>query len=144
MIILPLQLEPVKVLISLVSYAWRAGRERPAISRAHGTHQKSMAISGLIGQFPYSPFDNPLYLVRLATMFLNSLALDMRGQLRSWTSKRCDRPLATVRYIPSVVSFLGVWHPDRPSLARPRSQEIAKFLRGGTSHGYARRRTAYR
>ena len=41
-------------------------------------------------------------------MFLNGLAMDVRGQLRPWTSKRYDWPLATVGYILSVESVLGV------------------------------------
>jgi len=49
-----------------------------------------------------------LYLIFLAIMFLNGLAMDVRGQLRPWTSKRYHWPLATVGYILSVESFLGV------------------------------------
>lgn len=65
-------------------------------------------ISSFIRRLSHIPFDNPLYLVFLAIMFLNGMAMDVRGQLRLWTSKRYDWPLATVGYILSVESFLGV------------------------------------
>ena len=66
------------------------------------------AFSPLIRRFSHIPFDNPWYLVFLAIMFLNGLAMDVRGQLRPWTSKRYGWPLATVGYILSVESFFGV------------------------------------
>ncbi|KAL8988996.1 MAG: hypothetical protein Q9169_008461 [Polycauliona sp. 2 TL-2023] len=42
-------------------------------------------------------------------MFVNGLAMDVRGQLRPWTSKRYDWTLSTVGYILSAESFLGVF-----------------------------------
>ncbi|KAL8858642.1 MAG: hypothetical protein Q9178_004936 [Gyalolechia marmorata] len=66
------------------------------------------ASNAIVRLFSHIPFDNPLYAIFLAIMFLNGLAMDVRGQLRPWTSKRYDWPLATVGYILSVESFLGV------------------------------------
>ncbi|KAL9036608.1 MAG: hypothetical protein Q9214_006054 [Letrouitia sp. 1 TL-2023] len=87
------------------------GREQQINShqeRLMPTKGSRKAISHLIRRLSYIPFDNPLYLVFLAIMFLNGLAMDVRGQLRLWTSKRYNWPLATVGYILSVESFLGV------------------------------------
>ena len=78
-------------------------REQPTPTR-----KSRKALSSLIKRFSHIPFDNPLYLIFLAIMFLNGLAMDVRGQLRPWTSKRYHWPLATVGYILSVESFLGV------------------------------------
>ena len=62
-------------------------------------------------------------------MFLNGLAMDVRGQLRPWTSKRYDWPLATVGYILSVESFLGVGVllalPWLDRVRRPPPQSLA-------------------
>ncbi|KAL9611175.1 MAG: hypothetical protein Q9167_004160 [Letrouitia subvulpina] len=66
------------------------------------------ALSDFVRRFSHIPFDNPLYPIFLAIMFLNGLAMDVRGQLRTWTSKRYHWSLATVGYILSVESFLGV------------------------------------
>ena len=65
-------------------------------------------VSRLIRNFSYIPFNNPVYPIFLAIMFVNGLAMDVREQLRSWTSKRYDLPLATVGYILSVESFLSI------------------------------------
>ena len=65
-------------------------------------------FSALMRKFSTIPFDNPLFPIFLAIMFLNGLAMDVKGQLRPWTSKRYDWPLATVGYILSVESLLGV------------------------------------
>ena len=87
------------------------GREQQDDSpREQPSHAKcsERVFSGLVRRFSHIPFDNPLYLIFLAIMFLNGLAMDVRGQLRPWTSKRYDWPLATVGYVLSVESFLGV------------------------------------
>ena len=87
------------------------------------------AFFSLIRRFSHIPFDNPLYLIFLAIMFLNGLAMDVRGQLRPWTSKRYDWPLATVGYILSVESFLGVGVllalPWLDRVRRPLPQSLA-------------------
>lgn len=91
------------------------------------------AFSSLIRRFSHIPFDNPSYLVFLAIMFLNGLAMDVRGQLRTWTSKRYDWPLATVGYILSVESFLGVGVllalPWLDRVRRPLPQSLAEGSR---------------
>lgn len=87
------------------------GREQQVDSpREHLAHTNGSrkAFSSLIRRFSHIPFDNPLYLIFLAIIFINGLAMDVRGQLRPWTSKRYDWPLATVGYILSGESFLGV------------------------------------
>ena len=88
-----------------------SGPEQPLNSPQQelmATKWSRRAISNLIRRFSYVPFDNPVYPTYLAIMFLNGLAMDVRNQLRPWTSKRYDWPLATVGYILSVENFLGV------------------------------------
>ena len=83
---------------------------KDSIGREQSTPTKGYrkALSRLIRAFSHLPFGHPLYLIFRAIVFLNGLAMDVRSQLRPWTSKRYDWPLATVGYILSVESFLGV------------------------------------
>ena len=98
------------------------------IGRKQPTPTKGSKTSW-IRAFSHIPFEHPLYLIFLAVMFLNGLAMDVRGQLRPWTSKRYDWPLATVGYILSVESFLGVGVllalPWLDRVRRPLPQSLA-------------------
>ena len=100
------------------------GREQPTPTKG-----SKKVLSGWIRAFSHIPFEHPLYLIFLAVMFLNGLAMDVRGQLRPWTSKRYDWPLATVGYILSVESFLGVGVllalPWLDRVRRPLPQSLA-------------------
>ena len=101
------------------------------VSRPHEldslNEESKDTFSKLIRRFSYIPFDNPLYLIYLAVMFVKGVAMDVLRQLRPWTSKRYHWPLATVGYILGVENFLGVgilfalpWL-DRARRPRPRS-----------------------
>ncbi|KAL8640953.1 MAG: hypothetical protein Q9226_008687, partial [Calogaya cf. arnoldii] len=80
----------------------------PLLEQSGPSKVPRTAFTKLTRRLSYVPFDNPLYLIYLAIMFFNGLAMDVRGQLRPWTSKRYDWSLATVGYVLSVESLLGV------------------------------------
>ena len=107
-------------------------RERPTPTKG-----SRKAFSSLVRRLSHIPFDNPLYLIFLAIMFLNGLAMDARGQLRPWTSKRFNWPLATVGYILSVESFLGVGIflalPWLDRVRRPVPHSLTADLRATTN-----------
>ena len=100
----------------------------PHLERLTPTKGSRKAFISLMRKSSHVPFDNPLYLIFLAIMFLNGLAMDVRGQLRPWTSKRYGWPLATVGYVLSVESFLGVGIlfalPWLDRVRRPRPQPL--------------------
>ncbi|KAL8846607.1 MAG: hypothetical protein Q9221_008325, partial [Calogaya cf. arnoldii] len=108
----------------------------PLLDQSGPSKVPSTDFSKLSRSLSHIPFDNPLYLIYLAIMFFNSLAMDVRGQLRPWTSKRYDWSLATVSYILSVESALGVGIlsalPWLDRIRRPVVQSVSATSRAPT------------
>ena len=64
--------------------------------------------AGTVQKYTHLPIQNPLCFIFLAIMFVNSLAMDVRGQVKTWISTRYGWPLAEVGYVLSAESLAGV------------------------------------
>ena len=62
----------------------------------------------IIQKYTHLPLHNPLCFMFLAIMFVNSLAMDVRSQVKTWISTRYGWPLANVGYVLSAESVTGV------------------------------------
>ncbi|KAL8924202.1 MAG: hypothetical protein Q9208_004166 [Pyrenodesmia sp. 3 TL-2023] len=63
---------------------------------------------GAVQKYTHLPIHNPLCFMFLAIMFINSLAMDVRGQVKTWVSTRYGWSLADVGYVLSAESVIGV------------------------------------
>ncbi|KAL8648018.1 MAG: hypothetical protein Q9226_006184 [Calogaya cf. arnoldii] len=61
-----------------------------------------------VQKYTHLPIHNPLCFMFLAIMFVNSLAMDVRSQVKTWISTRYGWPLANVGYVLSAESVTGV------------------------------------
>ena len=64
--------------------------------------------AGTVQKYTQLPTHNPLCFMFLTIMFINSLAMDVRGQVKPWISTRYGWPLADVGYVLSAESVAGV------------------------------------
>lgn len=64
-------------------------------------------FAGTVQKYTYLPIRNPLCFMFLAIMFINSLAMDVRNQLKAWISTRYGWPLADVGYVLGGESVAG-------------------------------------
>lgn len=64
--------------------------------------------AGTVQKYTHLPIHNSLCFMFLAIMFVNSLAMDVRVQVRTWISTRYGWPLADVGYVLSAESVAGV------------------------------------
>ncbi len=78
-------------------------------------HRKGFLITireadyaGAVRNYTHLPTHNPLCFMFLAIMFVNSLAMGIRAQVKTWISTRYGWPLADVGYILSVESVVSV------------------------------------
>ena len=81
--------------------------------RAHRQRSPTAAIreahyAGIIQKYTHLPTHNPLCFMFLAIMFTNSLAMDVRSQVKPWISTRYGWPLAHVGYVLSAESVASV------------------------------------
>lgn len=65
-------------------------------------------LAGTVQKYTYLPIRNPLCFMFLAIMFINSLAMGVRNQLKTWISTRYGWPLADVGYVLGGESVAGV------------------------------------
>lgn len=64
--------------------------------------------AGTVQNYTHLPTHNPLCFMFLAIMFVKSLAMDVRGQAKTWISTRYGWSLADVGYVLSAESVVGV------------------------------------
>ena len=64
--------------------------------------------AGAVRKYTHLPTHNPMCFMFLAIMFVNSLTMDIRAQVKTWISTRYGWPLADVGYILSAESVAGV------------------------------------
>ena len=81
--------------------------------RAHRQRICTAAIreadyAGIVQKYTHLPIHNPLCFMFLVIMFANSLAMDVRSQVKPWISTRYRWPLAHVGYVLSAESVFSV------------------------------------
>ena len=81
----------------------RDSRQRSAMAAI-----RKADYAGMVQKYTHLPSQNPLCFMFLAIMFVNSLAMDVRSQVRPWISARYGWPLADVGYVLSAESVAGV------------------------------------
>ena len=76
--------------------------------RSFKTTVREAGYAGIIQKYTHLPIHNPVCFMFLAIMFANTLAMDVRSQVRPWISTRYGWPFAHVGYVLSAESVASV------------------------------------
>ena len=86
----------------------RRSKHRNHRSRSFTTAIREVDYTGTVQESTHLPIHNPVCFIFLAVMFVNSLAMDVRTQVKTWISTRYGWPLASVGYVLSTESIASV------------------------------------